>query len=157
MDGAGKKGRGYQDSVGSSEKRAESRESESRPESACPEKYSSTREQTPPINKTHSLQAEERASREGSAENESRFSFGFSKKKTTSEPPKTDPPEGEPDSKNEGPEEDRPGPPPLMSRQRELMTKAFGGDSDSEEEEGVELTRMAVRGTSRFMFKIRKI
>ena len=49
-----------------------------------------------------------------------------------------------------------PVPPPLMSRRRELMTKAFGGDSDSEGEEGEELVKMAVRGFPRFRFQIRK-
>ena len=69
-------------------------------------------------------------------ESDSKFSFGFSKKTKK--------------------EEVFPGPPPLMSRRRELMTKAFGGDSDSEGEEGDELVKMAVRGTPRFMFHIRK-
>lgn len=80
----------------------------------------------------------------------SKFSFGFSKiKKPQYFPQGTDPPENPQ-------EESAPGPPPLMSRQRELMTKAFGGDSDSDGEEGAELVKMAVRGTPRFMFQIRK-
>lgn len=69
-------------------------------------------------------------------ESDLKFSFGFSKRTKK--------------------EEVAPGPPPLMSRRRELMTKAFGGDSDSEGEEGDELVKMAVRGTPRFMFHIRK-
>lgn len=82
---------------------------------------------------------EERGGGERGEENkasDSKFSFGFSKK-----------------TKKEGA---APGPPPLMSRRRELMTKAFGGDSDSEGEEGEELVKMAVRGTPRFMFHIKK-
>lgn len=80
----------------------------------------------------------------------SKFSFGFSKiKKPQHFCQETEPPENPK-------EESAPGPPPLMSRQRELMTKAFGGDSDSDGEEGAELVKMAVRGTPRFMFQIRK-
>ena len=152
MDEAGKRGRGYQDSV---TREAELSETQPRPKSPCPEK-SSARECSPAF-RTQSIKTHERLSREGSAENEgSKFSFGFSKKKTQSQ--QLDPSEGEPKkSKSEGPTKGAaPGPPPLMSRQRELMTKAFGGDSDSDEDEGVVLTKMAVRGAPRFMFQIKK-
>ena len=154
MDEAGKKGRGYQDSVTVDKKRVESPEPQTRPKSSCPERPAA-REGSPAATRIFSIRTDERSRREGSAENEgSKLSFGFSKKKTQSKP--SDPSEGEPNSKSEGSKEAAPGPPPLMSRQRELMTRAFGGDSDSEEEEGMELTKMAVRGTPRFMFHIRK-
>jgi hypothetical protein len=148
MDEDGKKGRGYQDSV---TKQEGPPETQPRPET-------STVREGSPATRTQSIRTYDRSSREGSAENEgSKFSFGFSKKKTQSQPAKSDPSEGEPKkSISEGPKGAAPGPPPLMSRQRELMTKAFGGDSDSDEEEGMELTKMAVRGTPRFMFHIRK-
>ncbi|CAI8054698.1 G patch domain-containing protein 8 [Geodia barretti] len=149
MDEAGKKGRGYQDSM--------TKEEEGPPETQPRPGKSSVREGSP-ATRTQSIRTYDRSSREGSAEYEgSKFSFGFSKKKTQSQPAKSDPSEGEPKkSKSEGPKGAAPGPPPLMSRQRELMTKAFGGDSDSDEDEGMELTKMAVRGTPRFMFHIRK-
>jgi hypothetical protein len=145
MDEDGKKGRGYQDSV-------------TKQEGPQPRPETSTVREGSPATRTQSIRTYDRSSREGSAENEgSKFSFGFSKKKTQSQPAKSDPSEGEPKkSISEGPKGAAPGPPPLMSRQRELMTKAFGGDSDSDEEEGMELTKMAVRGTPRFMFHIRK-
>lgn len=85
-----------------------------------------------------------------------KLSFGFSKIKKSQHPPQGADPQGEgpPEQSEEG---SAPGPPPLMSRQRELMTKAFGGDSDSDGEgEGAELVKMAVRGTPRFMFQIKK-
>lgn len=85
-----------------------------------------------------------------------KLSFGFSKIKKSQHPPQgTDPQETDPPEQSQ--DVSAPGPPPLMSRQRELMTKAFGGDSDSDEEgEGAALVKMAVRGTPRFMFQIRK-
>ena len=150
MEEAGKRGRGYQDrtTTGAEKaKGAESRESQPRPKSPCPERLSTK-------DRTQNLRTDERSKREGSAED--KFSFGFSKKaqKESSEPSV-----GEPKSKTEGPgDSPAPGmPPPLMSRRRELMEKAFGGDSDSEgEEEGAELVKMAVRGPPRFMFHIKK-
>ena len=156
MEEVGKKGRGYRDSVGRDGDRPKEPEEvakprlEDRPESSRPEK-----------DRTQTLRTEERSSREGSAEDDgAKFSFGFSKKKPQPQSKETDPASGgETKFKSKEPHTSVPpgGPPPLMSRQRELMTKAFGGDSDSDgEDEGAALVRMAVRGTPRFTFHIKK-
>ena len=94
---------------------------------------------------------EDKAGEEGK-ESSMKFSFGFSKKAQYHPYGTARRESAGMSSKTEG---NGPVPPPLMSRRRELMTKAFGGDSDSEEE-GEELVRMAVRGTPRFRFQIRK-
>ena len=138
MEEGGKRGRGYKDSV-------EGKGEGPLPVHSQATDSSAARERVAPV-KT-------REDREGSEEDtEQKFSFGFSKNKKPQYRPRGASPliekkEGTPD----------PVPPPLMSRQRELMTKAFGGDSDSDGEgEGAELVKMAVRGTPRFMFQIRK-
>ena len=143
MEEGATRGRGYHDSV--------KRESNSYPRSLSLI-GSATRGRTPPI------KTEDRRDQEGAAEDEgSKFSFGFQRNRNLKYRPQgAGPPEEE--SKKEGTEEVM-APPKLMSRQRELMTKAFGGDSDSEGEgEGEELVKMAsrARGTPRFMFQIRK-
>ena len=139
MEEGGKRGRGYKDSV------EEKRERSQPVRPSLPADNSTAGERVATV-KT-------RDDREGSEEDsEQKFSFGFSKNKKPQYRPRGASPliekkEGTPD----------PVPPPLMSRQRELMTKAFGGDSDSEGEgEGAELVKMAVRGTPRFRFQIKK-
>lgn len=137
MEG-GKRGRGYRDSV----------EEVVASHSHLPP---SKERAVPAPNKTASTRADKYTA-DVDDDSGPKFSFGFSKIKKSQHPPRgADPSE-------QSQEESTPCPPPLMSRQRELMTKAFGGDSDSdgEEGEGAELVKMAVRGTPRFMFQIRK-
>ena len=138
MEEGGKRGRGYRDSVKEMSHR-------------IPSTSSGGRTDPPPVmDKAEPPPVREEA--EDGEDSGPKFSFGFSKnKKPQYRPRGSGPPEKVRKEAAPG------GPPPLMSRQRELMTKAFGGDSDSEGEgEGAELVKMAVRGTPRFMFQIRK-
>ena len=143
MEEGGKRGRGYRDSVKD--------EVSHRIPSTGTGSGSGGRTDPPPVrDKAEPLPVREEA--EDGEDSGPKFSFGFSKnKKPQYRPRGSGPPEKVRKEAAPG------GPPPLMSRQRELMTKAFGGDSDSEGEgEGAELVKMAVRGTPRFMFQIRK-
>lgn len=154
MEEGATRGRGYRD--GSKGERESLSHLNSRP-------Y--FREETPPTRTEDRLAPEGSRSEgsvegEGSAEDEgSKFSFGFSRNRKVQYVPRgCDPAKEEKKKKKKEGAED-PCPPPLMSRQRELMTKAFGGDSDSEGEgEGAELVKMAtrVRGAPKFMFQIKK-
>lgn len=157
MEEGDKKGRGYHDSV----KREESRKTTHLPVSSS----LAERIRTPsPQFRTDDKQGVGSNRGDPDEDEGSKFSFGFSKnKKSQYRPRGCDPPEEDQVKKNRGTVEkegeETPRPPPLMSRQRELMTKAFGGDSDSdgEEEDGrAELVKMAARGTPRFRFQIRK-
>ena len=149
MEEGRKRGRGYRESVEKREREREMTTSASGLKSSDSDRDSHQRQVE------RELLGECEETRETAEEKTtgSKFSFNISKNKKAP-PPNPDP------SAVAGAEKKKglgPCPPPLMSRRRELMTRAFGGDSDSEEDEGAEeLTRMAVRGAPRFMFHIRK-
>ena len=144
MDESGKRGRGYRESVEEVSRLSPS--TISAPVRSAPVRSAPVR--SDPVRSAPVRTEEDRGTIIDSGP---KFSFGFSKNKRPQYHPQGSEP---PEKVKEG---EAPGPPPLMSRQRELMTKAFGGDSDSEGEgEGEELVKMAVRGTPRFMFQIRK-